>query len=209
MKTIILTSKQLIFFKPPRPEGVNNKYDLWEGINGDEYFPKTTGSAFYILKLSKAVERSSEVDEADKLLKDAFKSLAQVWQFASGSRMSLENVVVNRVTDENLNSNAKEVKVTLLTNEGLKQVASIQSAALESCATYYHPPLKIAIDLCLLARGNADLKELFEYHYETHVDSNKWFNHLYKVGDVLKRIFGNDKKLKTALDIIDDDWRKF
>jgi len=74
VKTIILTSKQLIFFKPPRPEGVNNKYDLWKGINGDEYFPKTTGSAFYILKLSKAVERSSEVDEADKLLKDAFKS---------------------------------------------------------------------------------------------------------------------------------------
>lgn len=211
METIIHTIKEgPISFKTPQPEGVNNKYELWEGIIGEETFPKTTGSAYYILSLRKTVEKSNEVDDVDKLLKDAGKSLAQVWQFASGSRMSLERVVVTRITNENLESNVNEVKETLLEKESLKQVASIGTVAFESCATYYHPPLKIAIELCLMARKNENLKKLFEYHYKTHVDSSEWYIHLYKIREVLvKNIFGNGKYVKSSLDISNNQWSDF
>lgn len=210
MEILSLTLKEgPVFIESLGSEGVNNKYALWDGIISEENFPKTNGSAYYILTLCKKVEKSGEVEEADRLLRDAVKLLAQVWQFAGGSRMSLERVESNRILSANLENNSDEVKEKLLAKEGIKELRSVGVGFQESCATYYRPPLKKAIELCLKAKKDENLKKLFEYHYETHLDSTNWFTPLYKIRDVLENIFGSDTNVKSSLGISSGQWSDF
>jgi hypothetical protein len=194
---------------------VNAAYDLWNDIIASEFFPPNTDSAFYILSLAKPVSQPAEVRKVEAELIKALELLATVWPFSGGSFMILETRKVTQTPRHE--SNAKEIETELLARQGLRHVKSSFTAGYEILATYLQPPLATAVHLAKAMLNDPPLGKLLEYHQRAWVeyysrqrtDRSSWFIHLYKIRDLLAKVYGGEVQTRSRLGISKDGWSFF
>jgi hypothetical protein len=187
--------------------GAKNEYMLWDKIEGYECFPQTFGSACYFLALRREVQTPEEVELANAELKQALQLLSHVWVFAGGSLMNLQDITTN--IKPKYTSNAAEIKEHLLAQKGLREVTANFCISVETSATYQTMPLKRAIELCVAAKKNSRLNELFRYYHGASTNREIWFADVYKIRDALTNEFDNEQKTRKALNICKSDWKFF
>lgn len=206
MTTCQIKIKQLVTINCINGEGLSKSYELSNGIEANEYFPKTQGSAFYILTLSKNILDYDKANQAYSSIKQVLLQLAHVWPFACGFRLGLEEVEYIRNLSPDVETNFSEIK-----SENLSSATSNIGLSFESVASYPYAPLVNAVILLREVYNNEDLELILKYYYETFIDKKTWFIDLYKIRDMLqsKRLFGNAKFAKTELNISNKDWKDF
>jgi hypothetical protein len=195
--------------------GVDRTYPLWDDMSASEFFPPDTESAFYVLSLRKPVCNPDEVPRVERGLVSALRLLAVAWPFSGGSFMILDSRDV--VVSGRFESNAERVRSALLEASGKRMVRSSVTIPYESLATYARPPLDVASIIAKAATNNYGLRRLLEYHQTAWVgyydraasDRASWFIDLYKVRDLLKKLYGGEKAAKERLAVVDGDWSFF
>ena len=171
--------------------GADNEVPLWDGIVGREVFPSTEESASYQLTLKKRAARAGEVCKVEAELEKALNKLSHVWHFAGGTMLIPEKTM--RQQKELYVSNAKQVEEKLLCMEGMKMVYKDFSYGRNIKNAYRCTPLAHAKLLCEKVADNIKLQKLLKYYYDGIVDGEKWYIHLYKVRDVLRKILGKNQ----------------
>ncbi len=195
--------------------GVDRTYPLWDEMSALEFFPPDVESAFYILSLRKPVRDPSEVSEIEGELVSALRLIAMAWPFSGGSFMVLDSRDV--VVSGRFQSNAERVRSELLAASAKRMVRSSVTIPSESLATYDRPPLDVASIVAKAATNDYSLRRLLLYHQAAWVgyygrarsDRSSWFNDLYKVRDLLKKLYGGEEAVKARLAIVDGDWSFF
>ncbi|HEV8722742.1 MAG TPA: hypothetical protein VGW77_19165 [Candidatus Binatia bacterium] len=195
--------------------GVDKTYPLWGEISASEFLPPNIESAFYVLSLRKRGPRPGEVAEVDCELVSALRLLATAWPFSSGSFMVLDSR--DALVSPRFESNAERVRSDLLASAGKKMACSPVTIAYETLATYNSPPLDVASVVAKAATNDYGLRRLLGYHQTAWVgyygrarsDRSSWFIDLYKVRDLLKKLYGGGKAAKAQLGIVDSDWSFF
>jgi hypothetical protein len=175
--------------------GVNRTFPLWNDISASEFFPPNVQSAFYILSLQKMVDDADEVHDVEGELVSALRLLAIAWPFSGGSFMVLDSREV--VVSDRFQSNADRVRSELLAATGKREVSSSMPASYEILVTYDRPPLEVASIVAKDATSDYGLRKLLEYHQAAWVgyyrrardDRSSWFTDLYKVRDLLKKLY--------------------
>ena len=195
--------------------GVDRSYPLWDDMSASEFFPSDVESAFYVLSLRKPVLDPEDVSAIEGELMSALRLLAMAWPFCGGSFVVLDSRDV--IVSGRFESNAERVRSDLLAASGKRIVQSSATLPFESLATYDRPPLDVASAVAKAATNDYALRKLLTYHQTAWVgyygrarsDRSSWFIDLYKVRDLLSKVYGNDEKATKALDIADGDWRFF
>lgn len=179
------------------------------------FYPPGVNSAFYVLSLQKEVTAPTEVQSTEDDLIRALEILATTWPFSGGSFLTLESRHI--ITNPRYESNAKEIEAELLARAGLHVVEQRVSVNYEVLSTYRQPPLQIASQLARSAFDDPTLGKLLEYHQQAweeyyqrrRTDRSAWFIHLYKVRDLLGKIYRGKNATRQTLGISDDDWSFF
>lgn len=198
-----------------RQAGVSGHSPLWQGIVASEFFPPGTDSAFYVLTLGKPVSHPDHVSGAEADLIDALRTLAAAWPFAGGSFMVIDTQEV--IVSRSFETNADAVRDELLAKLGRKTVSASVTIACESLATYARPPLVLASAIAKVMQDNPALRRLLHYHQRAWVsyycssrgDRASWFIDLYKVRDLLKKLYQCEGKAISRLNFPVDDWKYF
>ncbi len=195
--------------------GVDVQYDLWNGIVASEFYPAGVDSAFYVLSIWKPVVEANEVWLTEAALVRALELLATAWPFSGGSFMVLEKRELNR--SPRYESNAKEIESELLARLGLKSVVSSVSIPISASASYHEPPLRKASQVATAILGDPPMRNLLGYHQNSWVEyyayrrtgRSSWFIDLYKMREVLKKIYRGEHQARAQLGISRDDWSYF
>jgi len=195
--------------------GVERTYPLWDEMSASEFFPPDVESAFYVLSLRKPVHDPERVSEVEGELVSALRLLAMVWPFAGGSFMVLDSRDV--LASGRFESNAERVRSELLAASGKRMVRSSATIPYESLATYDRPPLDVASVVAKAAANDYSLRRLLVYHQTAWVgyygrarsERSSWFIDLYKVCDLLKKLYGGEEAAKAQLAIVEGDWSFF
>jgi len=206
-----------VHFSPPHTSGIDATYPLWSGIESEEHFPAVEGSAFYTLTLKKDVTAIREVMVVETELVAALQLLATAWPFSGGSMLALEGRDV--IVEPRFESNADQVLDELSTRLGQSRVITATTISFESGSTYRSPPLTTASTIASAAMTTYPIRKVLDYHqhawlaYYRRRDNDRaaWCLDLYKVQELLTKIFGNKDAAKRALGISkkDKDWSEF
>jgi hypothetical protein len=195
--------------------GVERTYPLWGEMSASEFFPSDVESAFYVLSLRKPVHNAEQVSGVEGELVSALRLLAMAWPFSGGSFMVLDSREV--LASNRFESNGERVRAELLAASGRSMVCSSVTTSCESLSTYDRPPLDVASVVAKEAATNYGLRRLLAYHQTAWVeyygrprrDRSSWFIDLYKVCDVLEKLYSGAEAAKKRLGIVDGDWRFF
>ncbi|HWX30254.1 MAG TPA: hypothetical protein VNZ53_22790 [Steroidobacteraceae bacterium] len=214
----------IIFLNAPAT-GVTATYPLWNGACASEFLPPGGEQRnYYDLTLQKPVTHAREVRPVEEELTNALLLIAAVWPFSGGSDMVIESREV--ISSSAFKSNADEVEQQLLAADGLtKHNFLIGRTHINTSTTYSHPPLAHAIDIAktMLSDSEFVTRQLLNYYYRSRIayyythslvggkylPDASWFINLYKVRDLLFKLYGNATKTKSRLNISDDDWSAF
>lgn len=195
--------------------GVERTYPLWDDISATEFFPGQVESAFYVLSLRKPAQDPEGVVDAEGKLVSTLKVLATAWPFSGGSFMVLESHDV--LMSPRFESNAERVRAELLAAVGKRKVTRSVGVPYETLVRYDGPPLEIASVVAKAAMADPGLRRLLAYHQaawagfycRTRSDRSSWFIELYKLRDLLKKLYGGKEKAKAQLGISEGDWSFF
>ena len=195
--------------------GVDRTYPLWNNISASESFPPQVKSAFYILSVTNSVDERDEVAEVEVELIYALKLLATAWPFSGGSFMILDSPEV--LASPRFASNAERVRAELLAATGRQLVSRSFAMPVECSATYHHPPLEFASAIATAAKSHLGLRRLLAYQQAAWVgyygrarsDRTAWFVDLYKIRDLLKKLYGGEEAAKVRLAATESDWSFF
>ena len=195
--------------------GADRRYPLWDNMSASEFFPSGVESAFYVLVLRKPVSDPEDVSAVEGELVSALRLLAMAWPFCGGSFMPLDSRDV--IVSDRFESNAERVRSELLAASGNRVVRSSATLPIESLATYDHSPLDAASVVARAATNDFGLRRLLTYHQAAWIGyygrprsyRSSWFIDLYKVRDLLKKLYRNEDAAKAHLAIADRDWRFF
>lgn len=121
------------------------------------------------------------------------------------------------LVSDRFQSNAERVYAELLAANEKKVVSSSETLPYMVLGTYDRPPLEFASVVAKAATGNHGVRKLLEYHqaaWEGYYcrqpgDRSSWFIDLYKVRDLLKKLYGSEKAAKAGLSIPEGDWKNF
>ena len=195
--------------------GVSGHSPLWQGIVASEFFPPGTDSAFYVLTLGKPVSHPDHVSGVEASLIDALRTLAAAWPFAGGSFMVIDTQEV--IVSPSFETNADAVRDELLAKLDRKAASVSVTIACESLATYTRPPLALASAIAKATQDKPALRRLLHYHQRAWVgyycssrrDRASWFIDLYKVRDLLKKLYKHESEAITRLKFSANDWKYF
>jgi hypothetical protein len=195
--------------------GVDRVYRLWDDISASEFFPPRVESAFYVLSRRKPVRDTQEVAEAEDDLVSALRLLVTAWPFSGGSFTVLDSREM--LVSPRLESNAEHVRAELLASGGKTLVARSVAMRYESLATYDRPLREVASAVARAAMNRPGLRRLLYYHHAVWTgyygrakgDRSSWFTDLYKVRDLLKKLYGGEEAAKAQLAISAKDWNCF
>lgn len=191
--------------------GVSQSFDLWDNIIASEYFPSGTEDAFYFVNVEKSVFQPHEVTPAEAQLASALSLLALAWSFSGGSHLDIEAHEIK--LSSRVESNAASVERVLLAEMGLVRVTSTANFPISFSATYSNPPLFVASLIAKFSRNNFATQRLLKYYHNAlnsrrRPNDTDWFVNLYKVRDLISKIFGTEKKAKYELSIT-NGWSTF
>lgn len=184
-------------------------------MSASEFFPQVLGSAFYVLSLRKSVHEPGQVLAVEEDLLSALDLLAMAWPFSGGSFMVIDSRQLGVST--RCESNGERLRSELLAARGEAFVSSSVAVPSESGATYLRPPLHTASIVAKAAADDYNLCRLLRYHQDAWLgyhdrpryDRSSWFIDLYKVRDLLKKLYGGEKAAKLRLAIASSDWSLF
>jgi hypothetical protein len=191
---------------------IDETHALWDGMTASETFPAGAGErgANYVVTLMKGVKSANDVPDAEANLTRALHMLAAAWSFAGGSCMVIETREV--ISSSRVESNAAYIEREMLEASGLHEVASAVSIPISWSATYSQPPLRSAIHISKAMNGDYQMRKVLEYYYRAvavTLDDASWFINLYKVRDILCKIYNGEKNVKVKLGIRSGDWTDF
>ena len=185
--------------------GVSASCPLWDSIVGFEEFPADAESAFYKITLEKPVSDFSNVRRAEQELTEALLSVAAAWPFSGGSHLMLENRTI--ILSHNFSSNAAIVEERLMEDSGSRIVSAHSTGNIGFGSTYAQPPLALAARIAVHMREDFETSQLLGYYQKAYSDTFSWFIHLYKILDVLKRIYPNSTRASLGIDL--KEWTAF
>lgn len=187
--------------------GADNQFDLSGGITCHEKFPPSEEPAYYQLSLKKLPQRIEEVAAVENELKNLLIQLSHFWFFSGGTFLRLDTH--QRLSKLRYASNAQAVETEFLSSLGLKRVTSSLTISANVIGCYRCMPLKIAIQLCQAAEKDIPMNKMFKYYHEGIIDLQSWFIHIYKIRDVLCKVFGSEVAVRSTLQISYSDWKEF
>lgn len=200
---------------PASPAGADARYDLWDDIVASEWFPAGTDTGYYLLSLSRPVSSVDNVLQIEAELVSVLKVLTATWPFAGGSFIVLQTREV--INSARFESNAHEVSRDLLAQRGIQHVSASTTIAFETLAGYSKFPLADATLVARAGRADVGLRRLLQYHQNAwigyygggRVQRSEWFIELYKVRDMLKKIYGTERSACAKLGVERGEWKRF
>lgn len=183
---------------PLGQNGVNATHQLWDEIEGMEFFPPNERTAFYFLSLAKGASTALEVAKVEDELMGALRLIAAAWPFAGGSFIALD--LRETTTLPRVESTADEVRQEFIAKGFPLPVTVTTEMGYESIASYSQAPLAAASQIAEAAHRTPRLRRLLQYHqsawlryyHREREDRVGWFIDLYKVRDFLSGIYGKD-----------------
>jgi hypothetical protein len=102
----------------------------------------------------------------------------------------------------------------LLASGGLSPRSSDASISIDRLGSYCCPPLVHAIEIARTMRSEYLTGQLVKYYHEARLNQPKldeasWFVNLYKVRDLLQKLYGGGKQARMALSISHKEWKNF
>lgn len=196
-------------------KGVNATHQLWDGIEGTEFFPPNERTAFYNLSLAKGASTALAVAQVEGELMGALQLIAAAWPFAGGSFVALD--LRETSTLPRVESNAAEVRQEFIAKGFPLPVSVTTEMGYESLASYSQAPLAAASQIAEAAHHTPRLRRLLQYHQSAWLryyhrerdDRVGWFIDLYKVRDFLSAIYGNDETAIATLGTTQAAWSHF
>lgn len=165
----------------------------------------------------KEVTQLDDVRRVEDELTKALLKLAAAWPFAGGSHLMIDSREL--ISSPRFESNANAIEQQLLARDDLKSVKATFGIPVMTGATYAQPPLALAIQIAKLTRVDIPARRLVQYYYRSWIDrgpgmeadAGAWCLNLYKVRDLLGKLYKRNAKAKAArvLGIQGKDWDKF
>jgi hypothetical protein len=190
--------------------GIQKSYPLWNGASASEFFPPDVSSGYYVLTLEKSVTSAREVQPVEEELTHALLLIAAAWSFSGGSYMLIESRAA--ISSFRIKSNADEIERELLGSDGIRAQVQEMPLPVDLLVSYSHPPLAYAIEIARMMQSDYVTGQLVKYYHAAwvnrpHLDEASWFVNLYKVRDLLKKLYGGEQQARTALSIPKTEWK--
>ena len=167
------------------------------------------GGANYFLTLKKAVTQPEHVRDAEAILLNALSRIVKSWILSGGTYLSLQTE--QRIVSPNFKSNADVVEGQLWEDQGKRRIITDVPVAMEFMGTYRQPPLAWAVQIAELMRDDFLVCRIIDYYQRANLSRNtfEWCLHLYKVRDLLKKFYRNNKNAIAKLGISNNQWDRF
>ena len=194
--TISIKTGPIRFQDGPLP-GVEHEHEFGNGIYVQEYSVPSKTTAFYELTLRKDVSDENQADAVNLELEETLKCLCYAWYWAGGGRMRFDKLKV--VRQPLFETNVGSIKEEFLAEKGLKTVNARMAMSVDFCQIVKEYPLGTAIRICRVCQRDQHLFDLLRYYYEAYSNNLSWYSDLYKIVDVLKKRFREEKRAMSIL----------
>lgn len=205
--------KQLVAIEGLNGKELDHTIKLTPTISLNEYFPGTTGYAYYVLNVISLVHSLDEISGAKSAARAVLEELALVWPFVCGYQLPLNET--RETTVDEVIDNQKEVTAQMENEAGMRTVEASFTASVEVAGTYYRPPLTEAVTLRSHLMNDSSLRVLLTKYRDAELNlrspsrNETWFLNLYTVREQLERLYGGEAKVRRILGIPRKQWSQF